>query len=98
MWIHAQWLRATDGRRTGLAMFFGRPGVILAASNGMNRPWRICDQCKEAQALVFCRSHGQYFCEGCLPAHLRQRQNTCGSMLSMAAVQQLAAETNLKWP
>lgn len=81
-----QWLRARGRYRdkiVGLALMFG-PNRVSAIHDGGAKYWRLCDECKRREAMVFCRRHARYVCGGCLNRH--SREGVC-SFLSMLAQQ-----------
>lgn len=56
-----------NGKVKGIALIFG-DGYIVAAE-AEKKPWRICDECLERKAILFCRSHSKYVCAGCVRTH-----------------------------
>jgi len=60
--MKVQWVRNQAGRIRGIGVIFG--GEILP-----DKPFRICDVCKENPAIVFCVSDSDYVCDSCLAAH-----------------------------
>lgn len=95
--MNVQWLRSQSGQITGLAVFFRKRGVVLAAAND-EKAWRICDVCKRNSAKVYCREHTKYLCEDCLPEHTWDRASRCRSLLSVEAVRMLAGRLEVGWP
>jgi hypothetical protein len=65
--VTLQLMRSRTGKIRGVLVTLGKGRMESGSLEG--KPWRICDECVQHEALVFCTTESRYVCEHCLSTH-----------------------------
>ncbi len=88
--MRIQLIRSARARVIGVLLSFReRDGAIgiVTVPHADYEYWRLCESCHLAEAAVWCRTHGKFYCSVCL--HFHSVAGEC-DLMSRAAARELA--------